>query len=242
VNMHSAVLEKTKITITVPCYNEEAGIANLFNHLASALDVLNARYDTYLLFIDDGSRDSTYAALKTYFGGRKNCSIIRHPRNRGIMAALKTGLETAETEIVCSMDADCSYDPALFEKMIPLMFDGADIVTASPYHPDGCVVGVSPLRISASKLLSRTYDMVLRQKIHTYTSCFRVCRKGAVSKLSIQHMDFVGIAEMLVKAGRAGMTIMEYPAVLTARNTGSSKMNLIETVAGHCRLILELIS
>ena len=83
------------------------------------------------------------------------CSTIRHPENRGVAAAIMTGIRNAPTEIVCSIDCDCSYDPSTLARMIPLL-QNADMVTASPYHPQGSVRNVPGWRLVLSKTLSRS--------------------------------------------------------------------------------------
>ena len=118
--------------------------------------------------------------LDELFGGAPDAVRIRHETNRGVAASILTGLRHAGTEIVCSIDCDCSYDPHELANMIPLLRDDVALVTASPYHPKGRVHNVPAWRLVLSKSLSRMYRIVLRQPLHTYTSCFRVYRRSAV--------------------------------------------------------------
>ena len=95
------------------------------------------------------------------------------------------------------------------------MTDDVDMVVASPYHPRGKVVGVPP-----GDWLSRGWrrgciGLVMRNKLHTYTSCVRVYRKSAVVDLPVSHGGFVGVVELLWQLDRRGGTIAECPAVLT---------------------------
>ena len=59
----------------------------------------------------DASRDGTWDLLHRLFGARSDTTLLRHDRNRGVAAAILTGLRAAGTEIVCSIDCDCTYDP-----------------------------------------------------------------------------------------------------------------------------------
>src|SRR5262249_32691194 len=154
------------------------------------------------IFVDDGSRDETLATLRRLFDGRPNCSVIHHERNLGVAAAILTGVRAAGTEVVCSIDCDCTDDPHELRQVIPLLSEGegrgaGGRVTASPYRPQGHVKNVPPWRLSLSRAASFLYRRVLRQKLHTYTSCFRVYRRSVVEGLSLHEPGFLGIAETL---------------------------------------------
>jgi hypothetical protein len=110
------------------------------------------------------------------------------------------------------MDCDCTYDPHELAKMIPLLADGVDMVTASPYHEQGAVRNVPEWRLALSKTLSRCYRVVLHQRLATYTSCFRVYRRSALTGLTLRHEGFLGVAEMLGRLDLRGSRIVEYPA------------------------------
>jgi glycosyltransferase involved in cell wall biosynthesis len=164
---------------------------------------------------------------------------LQHPANRGVAAAILTGLRAAPSNVVCSIDCDCSYDPAILEQMIPLL-DGCDLVTASPYHPKGSTFNVPEWRLFLSRGLSRIYSRLLGIRLYTFTSCCRVYRKDVVEKLRLQHDDFLGVAEILIRARLAGARIVEFPATLEARLFGESKMKTLRTIRRHLGLLFEL--
>jgi hypothetical protein len=139
------------------------------------------------------------------------------------------------------MDCDCTYDPHELGRMIPLLTEDVDVVTASPYHPLGTVRNVSRWRLFLSKSLSRLYRVVLRQKLHTYTSCFRVYRRQSTAGITVERGGFFGVAEMLGRLDLAGRRIVEYPATLEARMIGRSKMKVLRTITGHLSLLLHLV-
>ncbi|MBI3890751.1 MAG: glycosyltransferase family 2 protein [Candidatus Wallbacteria bacterium] len=232
--------EGTPITIVIPCFDEEPVLENLARVLQELKAVFEPRYRVCYVLVDDGSKDGTWELMQRLFSGWPHCSFCRHPRNRGIAAAIMTGLREARTEIVCSMDSDCTYDPRQLLPMLPMLRPGVDVVTASPYHPDGGVRGVPPWRLVLSRGLSRLYRLLLRHKLHTYTSCFRVYRRSRFLSLSLRHDGFLGVAEMLGRLDLAGGTIVECPAVLTSRVAGRSKMKTVRTIFGHLGLLAEL--
>jgi glycosyltransferase involved in cell wall biosynthesis len=201
---------------------------------------LAGRYRVHLTIVDDGSGDGTWDEMQGMFAGVPDFTALRHPANRGVAAAVLTGIRNASTEIVCSIDCDCSYDPAILADMLPLAGE-ADLVTASPYHPAGRAVNVPRWRLFLSRSLSRIYSGILGDRIHTFTSCCRVYRKSAVAGLRLRHDDFLGIAEMLVRARLAGARVVEHPATLESRLLGTSKMRTARTVRRHLSLIRELV-
>ncbi len=228
------------MTLVIPCFNEETVLGYLQNTLRRVAADLGSLYDFRYVFVDDGSSDSTWPMLEKIFGSLPNTTLIRHDRNRGVAAAILTGIRSAETEVVCSIDCDCTYDPHQLRDLIPRLEDGVALVTASPYHPSGRVLNVPPWRLFLSKGLSALYRRVFRQKLHTYTSCFRVYRRSQVQDLEISEGGFLGVAAMLGVLDLQGKRIVEQPAILEVRLLGHSKMKLLHTIRGHLRLLCRI--
>jgi polysaccharide deacetylase family protein (PEP-CTERM system associated) len=231
----------TSVTLVVPCFNEEQSLRYLERTLESLRTTYRDHYTFALLFVDDCSTDGTWNLLHELFGQRADCTLVRHPRNQGVAAAIQTGLRQARTEIVCSIDCDCTYDPHELGRMIPLLGEGVDVVTASPYHPEGHVRNVPAWRLLLSKTLSRMYRVVLRQKLFTYTSCFRVYRREAIASLEVRRPGFLGVAELIAHLDGAGRRVVEYPTTLEVRVLGQSKMKVVRTAIGHAGLLLEVV-
>ncbi len=228
------------VTVVIPCFNEELVLPYLANTLRSVEATLEPEYELSFVLVDDGSFDGTWASLHKIFGSMPNCTLVRHPENRGVAAAILTGIQRSRAEIVCSIDCDCTYDPHQLRSLIPMLEDGVDMVTGSPYHPQGQVRNVPSWRLSLSRGLSFLYRLVLRQSLATYTSCFRVYRRDAVVDLPIREGGFLGVAEMLGLLDLRGARIVESPAVLEVRLLGRSKLKILRTAAGHLRLLARL--
>ncbi|MGI9394694.1 MAG: glycosyltransferase family 2 protein [Boseongicola sp.] len=224
------------VTIIVPCYNEQDGIP----HLADRLRRLPAELPGMLLsfiLVDDGSTDGTWDEIRRHFSDEPQFSFVRHSSNRGIAAAIHSGTLASSDEIVAVIDSDCTYDPALIGKMFPLLKDDVALVTASPYHSKGRVAGVHRWRIFLSQSASRMYRLLLRNKLATYTSCFRIYRRSALLALSRRHDGFVGVTEALVLLDRLGWRLVEFPAVLETRRFGQSKLSVTRAIVGHLKFM-----
>ena len=98
---------KPDVTIVIPAYNEEEGIADVITQLKG----LDENYE--IIVVDDGSTDDTYKLAQ-----ETGIKVIRHPYNKGYGAALKTGIRNAEEYVVLFMDADWQHQPSDIKKLI----------------------------------------------------------------------------------------------------------------------------
>jgi cellulose synthase/poly-beta-1,6-N-acetylglucosamine synthase-like glycosyltransferase len=234
--------EKTGITIVVPCFNEELALRNLRDRLETVKESLGQTYSVSIVLVDDGSTDETGKLMHELFGSDPDCVLLRQPRNLGLAAAILRGIRYAKTEIVCSIDSDCTYDPQELHKLVPMLTDGVDLVTGSPYHPLGEVRDVPQWRLALSKTASSLYRQVLKHKLYTYTSCFRVYRRSAIVGLDLKQNGFLGTAELLGKLEMQGSKIVECPTTLGVRVQGVSKMRTARVLVGHLYLLGQLLA
>lgn len=225
------------ISVVVPVYNEEAGIDQLAQRLEGVRSMWPDRSIEFV-FVNDGSADRTQAELERVFGARKQCRIAVHDRNRGVGAAFRTGFGQAQGEIICTIDADCSYGPENLRLLVEaLESEPADISVASPYHPQGTVDGVPGWRLLLSKGCSRFYQAIAPVKLYTYTSVFRAYRRPVIESVVFEEDGFVSAAEVLIRAAEKGFKIVEVPMTLHARKIGQSKMKVARTIRQHLALM-----
>ncbi|MEQ9410283.1 MAG: DegT/DnrJ/EryC1/StrS family aminotransferase [Fuerstiella sp.] len=232
--------QKSAVTVVIPCFNEEKSLAYLANTLSSVTARLAEHWQPRILFVDDCSTDNTFAALQDQFGDDPDIRIVRHEVNRGVSAAIRTGIEHAETEVVASMDCDCSYDPHELAGMLPLLTDDVSMVTASPYHRDGLVRNVPGWRLILSRGLSAMYQRLLTHSLATWTSCFRVYRRSHILDLPLHEDGFLGTAELAAQLVLHQRRVAEYPATLEVRLFGLSKMKTIRAILSHLRLLARI--
>ena len=225
-----------RATVVIPAYNEVDSAAKLCEALVD-LETSLSQYDLEFVIVDDGSSDQTEEVLRDLLRHRENAVVVEHETNRGVAAAIMTGVHYASTEIVCSMDFDCSYEPTQFAKLLPLMTDQVDLITGSPYHPDGAVLNVPRWRLVFSRCASIAYRVVTGLNLYTYTSCFRVYRRSSILNMELRNEGFVGVAELLWRMHRRGATIIECPAVLSIREFGQSKMRVVQVTLKHLKLL-----
>lgn len=234
-----------KLSIIIPCFNEEKALPHLFNKLADFRKKANFSYE--LIFVDDGSLDRTYDLVNERYLKRldNKVKIIRHEQNKGLGAAIRTGFLHCRGDYIASIDSDCTYDPVyLIEMLKQLENSSAAMITASPYHPKGTTEGVPIRRLFLSKNLSRLYNMVLYAtplQINTYTCGFRIYRRDVIQNLGFESDGFVAMAEILIKLVKKGYIVIEFPAILTVRKYGSSSVRILALIKDHLILLTRII-
>ncbi len=225
------------ISVVIPIYNEETGVHFLAERLLSVRQLWPDR-PVEFVFVDDGSADKTAAVLAEVFGKDPLNRIAVHERNKGVGAAFRTGFGIAKGDIICTIDADCSYGPENLKLLVDaLEREQADISVASPYHPEGKVDGVPGWRLLLSKGCSRLYQIIAPVRLYTYTSIFRAYRRPVVDALEFDENGFVSAAEILIRAARLGFKIVEVPMTLHARKIGTSKMKVLRTIRQHLNMM-----
>ncbi|HBJ35504.1 MAG TPA: glycosyl transferase family 2 [Planctomycetaceae bacterium] len=229
------------LTVVVPCFNESEAIQPLVERLCDLREDLSGLDSFRVILVDDGSGDDTWHRMQDITTHMPWIERLRHDQNRGITAAIMTGMRAATTEYVATLDSDCTYDPLQMRQLLAAVDGQVAIVTASPYHPLGVVLGVPGWRLLLSKAASTAYATVINVDLHTYTSCFRIYRRSVFVDLELRNQGFVGMAELLWMAIRDGGTVKETPAVLTSRRVGYSKLRTLPVIAGHLRLIGQII-
>jgi len=233
-----------KLSVVVPCFNEEDNIDKLKTEFFPVLEKLlgsqvdGAQIDAIeVIFVDDGSSDGTYSALKNAFGTFSHPSISikfeKHEVNRGLGAAVRTGFGVVTGDFVVTTDSDGTYHFSTIPALLEHLKGKVSIVTASPYHPKGEVVGVPGYRIFLSKGSSLIYRILLSWRVHTYTALYRAYRREVIDNISYAANDFLGGTELLVKAMLKGYQVDEFPAALHQRMFGVSKAKLMRTIKSH---------
>jgi len=192
-----------------------------------------------IIFVDDGSRDGTSSRLQEAFSKTIKPGIkfkfLRHDTNLGLGAALRTGFKNADGDIVVTVDSDGTYKFSEIPALLACITPGVDIVTASPYHPKGIVIGVPANRLLLSRGSSLIYRFLVKWDIYTYTCLFRAYRPDVIKHISFKADDFLAGTELLVKALLNGYRAVEFPAKLYRRMYGVSKAKIAQTILSHLK-------
>lgn len=223
------------LSIVIPCYNESDGIATLRSQLEAVMPELRSRGSVELVFVDDGSTDDTYLKLSQAFSGRSDVRLVRHDRNRGLGAALRTAIEHSTGAVVVVTDSDCTYPLSTIPGLLDRLEPGIEIVTSSAYHPKGGVEGVPAYRLFFSRGASIIYRVLVDPRIYTWTAMYRAYRREVLERVPTESAGYLVMAELLVNAIFLGYRVAEYPTVLHVRRYGESKARVQRIMKEHLR-------
>ena len=137
------------ISVVVPVRDEEHTVDALHEQLVVALEGRGEPWET--VFVDDGSRDGTHAALVRLHDRAENVKVVRLRRNAGKAAALDAGFREAEGDIVVTIDGDLQDDPAEIPRLLAKLDEGFDLVTGWKTRRNDPV---------ARRVLSRVFNAV----------------------------------------------------------------------------------
>lgn len=238
--MHAKATRPALVSVVVPCLNESDSLPQLAEKVLSLQesDADGHRYE--LVFVDDGSSDDTVALIHQLLDGKIPLRVEQHPVNRGIAAALMTGIRACGGDILVTIDADCTFDPLDIPLLLAELKEGVSVVIGSPYHPEGGVDHVPAWRIMLSRVCSRCYRMLFRNRANCYTGCFRAFRGDHVRDYELENSGFVGVVELLWKLDGEEGRFVEVPVRLSNRKYGKSKMKTLRAMFLHFVLMLRI--
>jgi glycosyltransferase involved in cell wall biosynthesis len=219
-----------KLSLIVPVYNEEESLPLLFEAIRQALEPLP--HDWEVIFVDDGSRDGSLAALKTL--AKKDAAHVRVVvlrRNFGQTAAIAAGIDHALGEIIILLDADLQNDPADIPMMLSKFDEGYDVV--SGYRKDR--KDTFTTRILPSRIANWLISVVTGVRLHDYGCTLKAYRCDVLSgfRLYGEMHRFIPVF-----AHAAGARIAEVPVRHHPRKYGKANYGLERTV----KVLLDLFT
>jgi dolichol-phosphate mannosyltransferase len=206
----------TRVAVVVPAYNEGDGFAAALTNVADYFAIYRScGYEFQYVIVDDGSSDETQAFAQSFARWRDDVRILRHDRNRGLGAALRTAFREIDAELAVVLDADLSYSPATaMELLETLERENADIALASPYARGGSVINVPPMRRVLSREANRVLSLATGGRYATLTCMVRAYRVAVLSQLEFRSDGMEAVAELALCALRKKMKVVEVPATL----------------------------
>jgi dolichol-phosphate mannosyltransferase len=220
------------VSVIVPCYDEAEGLPSLLARL-ERMEPLGWEF----IFVDDGSRDGTFTTLLAASRTRPWMRVVRHGTNLGLGIAMRTGFEHARAPIVCTIDSDCTYLPERLPELVRLVEGGADIATASPWHPDSVPSQGGRLRVALSRSVSGLYKLLIGQDVHTFTCLCRAYRREVLRETRFRAAGFAAVAELMLRGMLKGYRVHEVPMQLGARQFGESKLKIGSAIVSHVGLL-----
>jgi glycosyltransferase involved in cell wall biosynthesis len=209
-----------RLSLVMPAYNEAAGIADVVAEAHEALAGLG--YEFEILVVDDGSADATAERVGELAATWPRVRLLRHSRNLGYGAALRTGFEAAEFELVAFTDADGQFFMEDLDELVPHAATAPVVVGRRIDRKD-------PWR---RRVLSWGYNVLARTLLKTgVRDCdcaLKVFRREALAYLLPESAGFFVNSEMLTRARRFGWDVVEVGVRHRPRREGTSKVSMSE--------------
>ena len=166
-----------KISIVVPCYNEESNINSFYEEMIKTLEKIKENYSYEIIFVNDGSNDNTELEVKKIRKTDQNVILISFSRNFGKEAAIYAGLNNATGDLVALIDADLQHPPVTILEMIKGINEGYDVVATKRKNRKGEPV----IKSVFSKLFYKMMRMFI--PIEKNVQDFRLMKKEVVDAI-----------------------------------------------------------
>lgn len=212
----------TILSIVIPAYNEEGGIAEIANRVLKIKpELAKVGIDELeLLVVDDGSRDHTAEFAECIPG----VTLVRHLKNRGYGAALKTGFSQARGELIGFLDADGTYPPEYFPKLCQSALNGSDLVIGSRMAGEDSQMPLT--RRLGNFFFANLLSILGRQKVTDSASGMRVFKREILEHIYPLPDGLNLTPVMSTRAVHEGVTIKEVPIPYSER-VGRSKLSVV---------------
>ncbi len=219
------------LTVIVPAYNEqyliEASLSRLIVLAESPLLRL-----IKVIVVDDGSTDGTAAAIERFRGllekeeqdSKISWVWVRHLKNSGKGAAIRTGLEHADTDLVVIHDSDLEYHPADLLKMVEVfLFEDADAVFGSRFLSGGYKRALFFRHALGNKFLTFLCDLVCDLDLTDMETCYKMMRVDLIRSIPLESSTFDVEPELAIKLAKRGARIFEVPISYSGRTYREGK-------------------
>ena len=176
-----------KISVIIPCFNEEKTISNLVERVLNSLIDMKKQ----IVIVDDCSTDNTCKILQELSALDKSIIIESHSSNQGKGAAIRTALLSVTGDIVIIQDADLEYNPSEFPKLLKPILDGdADVVYGSRFKSGDAARVIYFWHRLGNLILTFLSNMFTNLNLTDMETCYKVFRIEVLNQIAIEENRF----------------------------------------------------
>jgi len=219
-----------ELSVVIPVLDEAPSLALLSRELTDVLERFGRPYE--LIFVDDGSRDESFAILEKLHRQDDRVRVIQLRRNFGKAAALSVGFAHARGDLVATLDADLQDDPAELPRLVAALEEGYDLVSGWKARRQDPWSKTWP-----SRLFNAVTSRLTGVPLHDFNSGFKVYRRAVVEELRLYGELHRFIPAL---AARRGFRVGEVPVHHRPRRFGRSKYGPARFVRGFLDLLTVL--
>lgn len=227
-----------KYSVVIPCCNEEKNVQRFTTELWPILE--QNKYNFEVVIVDDGSKDGTVFEVNKI--NKPQLKLIKHESNKGLGAAMRSGISAASGDRIIFLDADLTFHPNLIPKLVDAATKQPDVdfVIGSP-NLGGYSSDIPGWRLIISKFANLVYRILLGKDITSINQILRLYKADQLKSLPLNSKGFDINAEILFKLVFRGRKFIEIPAELTMRQYGVSKLNYRKEICRHIALMFKII-
>ncbi len=201
------VVVPVKLSVVIPCYNEESTLEKCVQRV---LGIADEDLALEIIIVDDCSSDRSVSVAESLASRCHEVTVVRHEKNMGKGAALRTGFALVTGGFVAVQDADLEYDPSDLKRLLsPLIQDQADVVLGSRFS------GSEPHRVLyfwhfvGNKFLTLLSNMFTDLNLSDMETCYKVFRREVIQAVKIKENRFGFEPEIVAKIARMRVRIYE---------------------------------
>lgn len=207
-----------RVSIVIPCYNEEKTVEALVDAVCASEIA-----DKEIVLVDDASTDATWEIVSTKLSGRID-RLLRHERNRGKGAALRTGFAAATGDVVLVQDADLEYDPREYPRLLqPIFEDRADVVFGSRFAGGQSHRVLYFWHSVMNKLLTLISNILTNLNLTDMEVCYKAFRRDVLARIQLEEDRFGFEPEVTAKVAKLGVRIYEVGVSYSGRTYAEGK-------------------
>jgi dolichol-phosphate mannosyltransferase len=212
-----------EIDFVMPVYNEGANVRRALEEIYALVE-----RPKRVLIVYDFDEDDTVPVVREIAPAFPGVELVRNRLGRGVINAIRAGIEAARAEVVIVTMADLSDDLRVVDRMVRLIRDeGYDVVCASRYMRGGAQHGGPLVKRTLSRLAGVSLYWLAGLPTHDATNAFRAYRLGILREFPIESAGgFEYSLELTAKAHVAGYRVTEVPSVWRDRTAGESRFKL----------------
>ena len=219
------------ISVVIPVKDEEQSLGPLYEALTAQLGQLGEAYE--IVFVDDGSRDGSFAVMRDLHERDPHVKVVRLRRNFGKTPALLAGFKIASGEVVFTMDADLQDDPTEIPRFLEKLAEGYDLVSGWKYPRHDPITKTIPSFFFNRLLVARTTGV----KLHDINCGFKAYRREVLDDIKLygELHRFIPVL-----AQQRGFRITEIKVRHHKRKYGKSKFGGRRFMRGFLDLLMVL--
>ncbi|MGP0566834.1 MULTISPECIES: glycosyltransferase [unclassified Nitrospina] len=229
---------KGRVSVVVPCHNEEANLKPLVANLTGYFD----DYIQEIVLVDDNSTDRTAEVGETLHEQDPRVRLVRRTPPNGVGRALRDGLAAAQGDYVLLMDCDFQHILPELTGLFDAVAGGADVAIGSRFSRDSVLLNYAFTKILANRAFHLLARILFRKYLRDLTNNLKLMKREVAQNLQLEAHDFAANAETGLQPLLLGYKVEEVPISWINRSVdmGFSSFNLHRTGPNYLKVFLRL--